>query len=150
MNKKLLLVCLTIGIYLTGLLSGVVAGKYLFPRHRFGPPAHGPARPPDQMVNRFAKKLHLTEPQKAAVVAIMENNRSVIDKNRDEFHASMLKTITAVNASIREVLTDEQRQIFDTMIADGPGGQGFLPGRPDKEDMPPPPPPDTTPPSARP
>ena len=132
MKKKIVFVSMMIAIYLIGVLSGVLLVGHFATKQGFilPPPAGKLRRTIEQhMVNKFTKKLKLTDEQKKQVIQIFSNNIAIVDKYRDEFSNKFGKTIDAMIENVKSVLTEEQKKIFDKMLEEGPRGPGFPPGR---------------------
>jgi Spy/CpxP family protein refolding chaperone len=130
-------------------LLGMVAGASLFyvgqrsvasanpPPAQQGPPERGPrqerGQPPPGPLEDMTRRFGLTDDQQTRIREILARYRGEMD--------GMLE---ASRLEIREVLTDEQREQFDTMRPPRPGGHRPPPGQrppPRRGRRKPPPPP---------
>lgn len=129
MKKKIILFSLLIVVYLLGIMSAFIFVRFVVMKHGFMPftgdrkPGKGSFE--QHVVDRFAKKLDLTDEQKKQIIQILTNNKGTIDRYRDEFTAKMENTFDSLNESIKAILTEEQKKIFDKIIAEAPKVPGF-------------------------
>lgn len=129
MSSKTTVVALMVAIYLAGMISGAFIGRHVackndgrgpqgaFHRHAGDTRAAAEERRA-QMMDRFAKRLNLTESQRVRVFAILENNKKIIDADRAAFNIKMRKTRDAIDTNIRALLTEEQKTAFTRMAGD--------------------------------
>ncbi len=71
-----------------------------------------------RLLDRFSSKLQLSPEQHTQVGAILEAKRQKIDALRAEIRPRFEDIRTTTSAEIRQLLTPEQQQKFDTMQAE--------------------------------
>lgn len=129
MSSKTTVVVLMAAIYLAGMISGAFIGRYIalandsrgqhgaFRRHTDDNRGTAEERRA-QMMDRFARRLNLTDSQRTQVFAILENNRKIIDADRAAFNIKMRATRDVIDTNIRALLTEEQKTAFTRMAGD--------------------------------
>lgn len=128
MKKKLVLFVLLIVVYMLGIMSGALIIKYVGIGHGFmsfpgGMHIKEPVKggsPEQHLVELFSKKLDLSDEQKKQFIQILENNKSKIDKYRDEFYVKMEATMDSVDENMRGILNEKQIKVFNKVIANRP------------------------------
>ena len=129
MSSKTTVVALMAAIYLAGMISGAFIGRYVALthderarrapfHHRAGDTQASSEERRAQMMDRFARRLNLTDTQRTQVFAILENNKKTIDADRAAFNIKMRRTRDTIDAAIRALLTEEQKATFAQMAGD--------------------------------
>jgi periplasmic protein CpxP/Spy len=79
----------------------------------------------DDMMQELTTKLNLTADQQTKIKSIMEEQHEQMratmndqSMSKEEKHAKMKSMHDSIHAKVREVLTDEQKPKFDTMVKD--------------------------------
>ena len=85
----------------------------------------------ERRMQQLDEKLHLTPEQKTKINAIWDNagkqamnNRKESAESRRELRQKQRDEMKATHAQIRDVLTEDQKKIFDTMPRERPGRPG--------------------------
>jgi len=122
MKKKLVLFSLLIFVYLFGVMSGLfLVMHHARKKGMMFPPPDGIVRRmvEKHMLNKFADRLNLTAEQKQRATEIFSNNLAQVDKYRNEFWVKLSNAMNTMNESVRLVLTEDQKKIFDEMLKEG-------------------------------
>jgi Spy/CpxP family protein refolding chaperone len=72
----------------------------------------------EKMMERFSKKLNLTQEQRAEISSIFEEGRKKIEEMQSEMRPKFEEMRAETNAKIRAILDPGQQKKFDEMEAD--------------------------------
>jgi Spy/CpxP family protein refolding chaperone len=121
-------------IFVAGLASGILIGRQLTIRERAplragaalpGPPAGRFGGPPrQQMLERLDRQLDLTPEQRQQIDAIFRARRDSLDRLQRDVRDRYQSEQEALRDEIRAVLSPEQREKFDRLVANAPRGPG--------------------------
>jgi Spy/CpxP family protein refolding chaperone len=99
--------------FLVGLLAGAIVGGSPYFRKLS---ERWDGRPPhNRMLNRFAKRLQLSEEQKAQVGGVLEQGRAKMDAVFKDVRPRFEQVRKETDDEIRAFLNPEQRQKFEKM-----------------------------------
>ena len=117
MNNRTWLVAFVLVVFSAGVATGVLVGEYLRPA-----PAMTEARPfPPHLIDRLADlladELALTSAQRTALDAIVNERREKMAALRADMRGRFERDASDLTRDIQEILTLEQRQKFDDVIA---------------------------------
>jgi len=111
---------IALGIFSIGVVCGALGQRYLQQTER--PPFYsdsarrgGPPRA-ERVLDIMTRNLTLTEEQRSTIGDILSESREEIGSIRAQIHKQMQSREATVKEKIRAVLTDEQREKYDTTL----------------------------------
>lgn len=109
-----------IHVGLVSLFAGGIAAGHLYHRHFARPvppmPDHGGHHDAGPYVDRFRKRLDLSDAQTAKVKEILDGTHKEMETLAGEFHGKFRTLRGRAWTDIRATLTEEQRPEFDKLI----------------------------------